>query len=643
MPEIGSRSATPVEGLTFELGTMNRFRLRATTRVRPRLSPCSPAVVVTKLQQELTLEGTADNLDREVRASLIWLIQMGSEVRRVQHTAGVVLVPAGDKGGQLAAVPFEVRELRPSAPGAKEEPKPAPLTCDVLTLGLTGQGQIGFCIEPEDGATEPCELAAGEAGASFDVPVSATVVAPDGRTPLDPATILVGRKLALRIEAGAPFANREAELHVWESETSPTSYEDELAMGGYKTTFTMGSEPHVEVLRLGVDGGRLWYSIGETAKLRFRYRVRALGDDHLPVPGSQPICAGLVAEVEPPRLTKWTIARQEPAAPAPDAPSDGALHAAVAGQVTQIASDFGLTFDVALYLQEPEPVGIRPLDIGCSVQLNQGAPAATEPGTFSGSLTIGGEEAGYLRDHAHAAVFATIAFPPGPNAKEPFGSFIAYTANMAQALQPDGFAPFVAGGLATPDTGRAVCTQLLSYGGDLAALASSAVHVPEAKKKEFHLMVAAIWGEACGQSEVAWRALAHLIMNRAANKHRGQDTVEGIVLHTGFDATRPRSNPADPWLFGAALAHLEKKTPLERPDQALRLERMAKVVARVYLGLDPDMTSGADHYYSPKAQAKLHAKNPQKHQQVPTFALEYQRVAVAILPTDDFVFFRSQR
>jgi hypothetical protein len=82
---------------------------------------------------------------------------------------------------------------------------------------------------------------------------------------------------------------------------------------------------------------------------------------------------------------------------------------------------------------------------------------------------------------------------------------------------------------------------------------------------------------------------------------------------------------------------------LKSPDQVLRLERMAKVVARVYLGMDPDITDGADHYYSPKAQARLHAKNPKEYKEMPDFALQYQRVAVPILPTDDFVFYRSKR
>ena len=62
--------------------------------------------------------------------------------------------------------------------------------------------------------------------------------------------------------------------------------------------------------------------------------------------------------------------------------------------------------------------------------------------------------------------------------------------------------------------------------------------------EEFILFVATVYGEACGQSEAAWKAVASVIMNRVGNKRFLYDSagymqvphdVKAVIKTGGFD------------------------------------------------------------------------------------------------------------
>ena len=52
---------------------------------------------------------------------------------------------------------------------------------------------------------------------------------------------------------------------------------------------------------------------------------------------------------------------------------------------------------------------------------------------------------------------------------------------------------------------------------------------------EFNLFVATIWGEGASQSEVAWQAIASVIMNRVGNRHWQKNKENDSMLNSSLD------------------------------------------------------------------------------------------------------------
>lgn len=159
--------------------------------------------------------------------------------------------------------------------------------------------------------------------------------------------------------------------------------------------------------------------------------------------------------------------------------------------------------------------------------------------------------------------------------------------------------------------------------------------------KEFQLFVCTIYGEAAGCSEIAWRAVGHVIMNRlhdsgqkylAPSSYR--ESVTSIITKSGFDAYTQKNEP-----FSSADAYFKNG---KKPGNG-KLDQMIKALEPVYQKAELDVAGGAVLYYSPQAQAKLHKENPAAYPEKPHWKFEeLQEVTISGIDQakDDFKFFK---
>jgi len=156
--------------------------------------------------------------------------------------------------------------------------------------------------------------------------------------------------------------------------------------------------------------------------------------------------------------------------------------------------------------------------------------------------------------------------------------------------------------------------------------------------KEFRVFVATTYGEANTGSETAWRAVGNVIMNRVGSGiWKEYNTVESVISNTGFDAYTQKNSP---YLDALAVLNGDSKQPAWRKQ---KVERMRELLAPIYLGTEPDITSGAVNYYSPKAQADWHKRFPKKYTSaIPKWKWNtLQQVSIPNLEsTDDFRFYK---
>ena len=159
---------------------------------------------------------------------------------------------------------------------------------------------------------------------------------------------------------------------------------------------------------------------------------------------------------------------------------------------------------------------------------------------------------------------------------------------------------------------------------------------PVSDNAEFNLLVATVYGEAANSSETAWRAVAHVVMNRVGKREWSRHTtVEATLRNTGFDALTQRNGP-----FRNAETHLRGGSV--GTTVARNVDRMAAVLRPIYDRQEPDFTGGCQLYYSPRAQAVLHRERPGQYAARPRWNFSVlEEVAVpGLLRFDDFKFYR---
>lgn len=156
----------------------------------------------------------------------------------------------------------------------------------------------------------------------------------------------------------------------------------------------------------------------------------------------------------------------------------------------------------------------------------------------------------------------------------------------------------------------------------------------------FELFVATVYGEACGQSEVAWQAVASVIINRINHprfvykKHchycRFHNSDEVIKI-SGFDAYQQKTV-----FFKKALNYLRDKSI--KKDSLI--EKMMELLKPIFY--ENQITTDAQLYYSPRLQAFLHKVHPKKYHEIPNWNyFELKEIKVfGLKSTDDFKFFK---
>lgn len=160
--------------------------------------------------------------------------------------------------------------------------------------------------------------------------------------------------------------------------------------------------------------------------------------------------------------------------------------------------------------------------------------------------------------------------------------------------------------------------------------------------EEFILFVATVYGEACGQSEAAWKAVASVIMNRVGNKRflygpKGHKkipvTVQKVIETGGFDAYQDKT-----------IQFSKAKKLLKEGSPSPRIRQLIKSIKPIY-DKKETVTTDAVMYYSPKTQHQLHLKVPEKYDETPGWHFdEIQSVTIPGMNiSDDFLFYRYKR
>lgn len=142
---------------------------------------------------------------------------------------------------------------------------------------------------------------------------------------------------------------------------------------------------------------------------------------------------------------------------------------------------------------------------------------------------------------------------------------------------------------------------------------------------EFKNFVATIAGEAGGCSSVAWKVVAHCIMNRIGFGEWVNARNVSDILKKNFDAITDGNPPFKKAIYEMNNGNISSHT-----------QDIIDAVYSIYYKTEEDITNGVVLYYSPKAQAALHAKNPQKYKSlIPDFAKSHLTEEVKIKGTEN--------
>ncbi len=156
--------------------------------------------------------------------------------------------------------------------------------------------------------------------------------------------------------------------------------------------------------------------------------------------------------------------------------------------------------------------------------------------------------------------------------------------------------------------------------------------------EEMTVLLATVYGEAANQSEAAWKAVAHTIMNRYKFKEwKKYKSVLELIANSGFDAFTHRNIP-----YQRAYAYFSEG---RNKSTNARLENFYKILLPIYQGKEfPHNDERYVMYYSPKAQAYLHQKNPKLYKSDKPYWAKKPDVLVEVkvpgCEGDDFAFFK---
>jgi hypothetical protein len=148
---------------------------------------------------------------------------------------------------------------------------------------------------------------------------------------------------------------------------------------------------------------------------------------------------------------------------------------------------------------------------------------------------------------------------------------------------------------------------------------------------ELRIFLSCIYGEAANSSPASWKAIASCILNRVGKREwKKHDTALKVIANTGFDAFEHENDP-----YQMAMDHLKRN-----PSGMGALARLVETVTPLYEGGEAPIPHLV-LYFSPKAQAALHAKHPEKWPAFPSWNFKVlERIYVPGTEGDDFAWFR---
>lgn len=151
--------------------------------------------------------------------------------------------------------------------------------------------------------------------------------------------------------------------------------------------------------------------------------------------------------------------------------------------------------------------------------------------------------------------------------------------------------------------------------------------------EELRVFLSCIYGEAAGCSPAAWKAIASVILNRVGVREwRKFKSPLRVIAGTGFDAFTHRNAP-----YEFAFNYFREDY---RGFPCKGLDDLRKAVEPIYLK-QALRTTDAELYYSPNAQASLHAKRPEVWPAAPRWNFTLlEEIAVPGTEGDDFKWFR---
>lgn len=150
--------------------------------------------------------------------------------------------------------------------------------------------------------------------------------------------------------------------------------------------------------------------------------------------------------------------------------------------------------------------------------------------------------------------------------------------------------------------------------------------------EEFIKYVGTVAGEAGGCSITTWKVVAHCIKNRVGFAEWVNARDVSDILKKNFDAITDKNAP-----FKKAVTEMHTGKISDHTQDII------DAISPIYQGLEEDITNGVVLYFSPKAQAALHKKNPSKYTSlIPDFAKSSLTEEVKIKGTesDDMRWYR---
>ena len=645
----------------FPLGYDGVVRIRAAPHLVLELEPQQQPTLLGLDNWQVLVGGTCENVVGPIPCRLEWVVRGDSFAeRRMPHRRETCLVASGKR--------FLVREK--SGEGTK------PLQISVYELGLIGTGSLGFRLEPLLFGNQPIEVKPGAAqaipfdlGARLDFRIAPEELTNDWVPDFIERKVRkerIGTVLQLMPDFHSLFNGQYASVDIY-----PTPPEglppdpnatvriqwkvgdaEALKEQMWRIGFLAirGADKEVLDNRLAAIGG-----IESSPTLSFQYRLTLTRQ-----PPPEPTAAGAKGGKKPANAQPAESLQVDPRlAREVPRPRLGAFEVfiekgrlGVRGRFENFADSVALDLTLKPYVLLPEGKGSRveelddyfqnvllssryeasfpmkqsvdvhaqlctPDDVAAKLAGLETVTARSQRNQFECELLNLKKLPNAYKEALGAVqgmkVFVSLMPALGTGARVvPFWAIADYEASEPGLFT--GFAPFEGGAFVSRVFSSGVCTaNTVDLAGHAARLYSPMPVVPPERQEEFALFIGTIAGEAIGQSEAAWKGVAHTIMNRVARKYEKWEychTPTEVIVKTGFDG-RKHDN------CKAALEYL-KAPAASAYAYREKVDQIITAVTAIFMRQAGD-GGGVVFFYSPKAQRQLHEQNSSEYPLVPAF------------------------